>query len=825
MKFKERHYKTSIFRLATLVSAIVWLTSCTDETGVETVVPDADDVAITVEATLDATTQTTPSRVSYLEEGIVDEGTYYLYFESNYKGGMASWSRAKVTFGHPEAPTSGFAVKENADGKVKELKWTEILNKSTLSFMLTNVDAKYVSSYTTSSNDPTVTLNTTGENISPYVMGPLDTVNGTNDLLGGQAVSPSYNAKVLKINLYHRMALARVNIKVYPADDNHIINLENAKVYITNLYPKVYRISAKTGSVNLYKQSNESPVNMEMVVPGEIKWHEIASVEDEENPYTIYSSVDFVLPPQTLLTGTSHPKLVVEIPMEDVTGSESHEGQIQTYSSDLPVVMFRDSEDESGDDLGAAFNLQFIAGNRLNITATINSPETELYFAPVKVESWVSKSSHNVSCDQAGIYTPDDFYKLIEKFQAEDYAGLEHFGYRMADGRFVFQFWGNMTLEKELIEASMTADIPFIFNFSGFRVTVDDNGNEQELTGNFGQTELVGIVTGKTMAPRVIKSAEDFIKVLGYLEDGEPQNALEHGYYYDYSDTWEFEITERFTVDIADIFGKLNPENVQSTINFNFNGNEMTIKFGDNRLYVLRHSGILNRFIRFSPGIIDASDFNFLVDMYKHYYPAYPDILKMFGTKNPEIDDDPWEFTFLNSMTIPGDNIFMQMIPRDGYPDYSIKTSNVTVTISSGEFTQAYNLNNNSTNAGYIYKFMSGTGAMTSYSNLTSLTNYYSQNNPISMWQYGYFDSSANKWVFTLDFSYSSSYLTYTNLFNKMIPDTSTGHEDFMFVITGNNSIRVSSVPSSTSTTYIVLQGEEGAQTLYDIVTGVYEPQ
>lgn len=786
----------------------------------------SEDGLIRINANIDVVSSTR-STDRYIEEGQIEGGVFNLMYQYNYTAGSSYYARADVTFGHPEAPEIGFATIEK-NGKTKEMKWTDILYTREIKMVLTNIDPQYISSYGSSY----IYLNTDGANASPFVMGPLDTKKGTNDMLCGQ-ISTTYNAKEITAHLYHRMALTKVNIKVYPAEDGHMVKLDRAKVYITNITPKVSRLNTSNGTVYA-KTGTASP--MEMVIPNEIKWGKTESIDDPENPYEQYTTVDFVLPPQTLSTGTSHPRLVVEVPMEDVTGSDSHIGQIQTYSSDLPPVMFReDSQNpESEDGIGAAYTLQFLQGNRLNITAYINSPETELYFAPAKVENWVDKSSHNVTCDQSGIYNAEDFYKLIQAYQDHKESQIERYGYKMADGTYVFQLWGNLTLNKskilEQMKSEISPEIPFVFHFNDFSVTVVDdieNDANEVLSGNFGQTSLYNIVTGSNKNSPQIASANDFKNVISAIESNNSTELSKYGYYYDYDNRWVFEFTGSFTVGIEDIFMKLDPASFSSPVVFNFNGQSVSVNFGNNKLLNISNysnKSALNRLITQSSGVFDLTDYQFLKLMYNDYYPEFNDILLLFGSRKQNVETEEWVFPFMGVMTVQGDDFFGAMIPDANHPQFSIGGSPSTASVTLVGEGYNFELKPYSYSS-YLTTYLKASGAMTSYTNLTSMaSNYYNNNNIQYLWYYGRFDKNLDKWIFPVNFTHNSSNITYTAMFGKMIPDAFMGRKDYEFIISEGNSIRVSSIPSGSST-FINLSGSEGSDILYQITTGVYVPE
>lgn len=814
-------YILRFFAYLSFLSVFIF-TACKDEEMVDPGNESFGDDVIKISASVGEVSQT---RGKYIAEGIINEGTYYLYIRNDYNGGYSYFTRADVNFGHPENPTLGYATYES-NGKIKEYKWSDIINKSQFLLFLNNVDPAYVSSY--GGNNYTLSLRSTGTTLSPYVISPLDTINGSNDLQSCQ-ISCKLNDKVVEAHMVHVMSLARVNIKVYAAEDGHMVDLSRAKVYITNITPRLSGIYLKGTSY----QITGSKQNMEMVTD-ETEWNlnkvEVKPTEDKEG-YDFYSTVDFVLPPQTLGTGSSHPRLVVEVPMEDVTGSDSHVGQIQTYSNDLPGVMFlEDLNTADENNLGAAYELKFISGNRLNITAVINSPETELYFAPVTVQNWTNKNSHNVTCDQSGIYSPDDFYEMIRAYQDKDISRMLRYGYMLEDGTYVFQMWGSISLDKNLIENKMSPDpnYPFIFRFNDNTITViDENESEEKLSGNFGQTDLYNIVTGEETITPGIENTEEMEIVATGIKNNDFTELASYGVYYEYMDRWVFEIKDSFTFPIDDIFN-ISGSAFTSEIEFNYNGNTVTLEFGDGidrdkKDFVLserNYPSLLSRLIKFTPGINDPDDFYLLKNFYNNYYTYYNDILDLFGTQsvNANTGVKTWKFNFLKNMTLRGDEVFLSMRP-DGAekPGYSIDSNTTAIiTLTGDDFSEAYALKNNTTT---FYKFLSGTGAIT-YSQMTSLITYYNSKSIPSLWQLGYYDNDNNEWVFTFDITYTGYSENYNSIFGGMVADPSNGLPNFSFVLGRGFTLKINNIGGTSNSE--TLRGAEGLQTLYEIVTGTY---
>ena len=218
---------------------------------------DNDQDAIRVKATLKPSDHT---RTYYgsKEEAYVTEGTFYITYPRNTVPeetmSYTKYDMGTVVFGHPEDPETGYAYFEK-DGKMKDLKWRNIKGEgaSSVNLFIHNIKPENYSITNTGSDYNTqYRQKYTFKSGHPYVASPLDTIDGSNDLIicGGSSITSSggLSAKSttdLTFNLYHRMAMLKLNFEVYPSEDQGLVDLSRAKVYITNLYTTL-------STINLY---------------------------------------------------------------------------------------------------------------------------------------------------------------------------------------------------------------------------------------------------------------------------------------------------------------------------------------------------------------------------------------------------------------------------------------------------------------------------------------------------------------------------------------------------------------------------------------------
>lgn len=474
---------------------------------------------------------------------VVDRGIFYMsYPEPSDKSSFqySEYKIAKVTFGVEEAPTTGFAS-FNDGTKQKELKWKNVYGEGdkSVQFFLHNMDPAWSSIvFQTGSN----ASNSSSRNMNqkyvftsdcPFVASPLDKTNGENDLLSSGTNGPtgsgyqlgSNKDSEISFNLYHRMSLLKVKVEVYPSDDNYKVDLSNvSSVTISNIYPKLksfnpYYPNNFTTNLNgisfsdrfMYAEVGDQRQDLVMIgsVSGDAlgitekglggsvnrTWENVTRGDDDDPD--VYDFSEFVVPPQDF-DPMNRPRITIIVPKFDVTQKEEDKGEFYEYSAYLPTVMYE--ADENGDfSYGTPIQTAFNSGYELHLTATINSPDTELIFAPVQVKAWGGWATYKFTTKQAGIYNGTDFQNLIQAYSSPSAFTLEKFGYQK-NGTFVFQFWGNLILDYESIFGKMPAnpEFPYEFNFKNYFITIQKDGEEYLVLDedNDGPQTLYEIMNG-----------------------------------------------------------------------------------------------------------------------------------------------------------------------------------------------------------------------------------------------------------------------------------------------------------------------------------------
>ena len=777
---------------------------------------------------------------SYVDEGVVKDGTYYFYYKTT--SAASSYKIANVDFGDPEGPATGYAYVA-ADDTRRDLRWKDIYDsgKSSQSYYLCNVKPELYTVYSTSWY--TFRFNSGVEN--PYVASPLDEQEGTNDILSGSLTDKSsMTGKRLDFKLDHALSLLKINVDVYPSEDGKYVDLTNAEVSISNLCttvgafcitaPASFKYDAvsnnySTSSGAYWNVDTENP--LKLVDPTDetelISWarpEESADsdgeageeagqdAEDDSDGKMRFSTKRFVMPPQTIppTSGIGRPVLTVKVPRADALGSQTEGGdEYVTYSGYIPQIMFSDT--------GIPEDIALRSGNQLTITATIDSPNPILLFAPVKVERWVNKGSHDFKIKQAGIYDATDIRNLIIVYQALQRCGeqdkerylsqLEKYGYRDENNYFVFQLWANTTVDLNALTIAgtmkKTGYAPdFAFMFNGYTVTLkEDDELQTSLRGVEGQLTLYNMVTGQELAFEGIKEQAEFMALLKRLNDENSTSLAEmmqYGVLNNYDDTILFDINGTFDLELKDIYQSTPATFWGYKILFTVHsGQKVAVRFPDPNgdIVIMCEPGSycpLSTIVpKRSTGISSAGEFYLLTECYNRYYKLDTNIelLKLFGT----LSSNKWTFRFLDAMTLDGARTFLSMIPdtNAGRPEYTV-TATSTVTVEDGLVPMA------SDSAATIYAMLSGTGKATAANSLSSIVSAYnnSSNNMVNyqtLWGYGRFDRETKTWTFPLNSS--SQNITYSSLFGMMVPNATGGKYDYEFEL--GYTMTVKSVPNN----------------------------
>lgn len=879
-----KYHKNSLFRLLMVLVATCGLSSCVNDDLFLSSLDDDDSDNVKIRGVVLPTGETRAFYGSSNEVENVTSGKWYFTYpkESNLSFGNALYGTATVDFDASiDDPTAGFAKYLNANGEYKDLKWKHIWGNGNASssyyYYLHNILPEY---YEETYNDSTSTKRTQSyqkisfNDASPFKkILPLDKVNGTNDIITGYiSMTGSSKNKDLNFELSHRMALFKLNIEVYAAQDNFRIKLDRATVKMNNLYTGISSFSINSPSTFYTSSSSSSSLqygNYVSSIRGEFtirgsgddnpEWESTETIGDYEYDgevyhKDIYHSLEFVVPPQSL--GTSLPKITITVPKEDVTGSRDDIGKFVEYTGIIPSSMFNVKNPATGELDPAPIATTFTSGYQLTVTATIDSPETELHFSPVKVEAWLSKGTFTISTNQAGMYNIDDFEKMVRAFNEGNLVELEKYGYQTSDGTYILQFWNNVELPESFVDGTpikgcmKDSQIKFAFMFNGNVVKYfDQAGEEKDLENSVGQLELYNLVTGKDVNYTGVRTMRDFLSVIAICEEEitpDIAKLLPYGTLSNSDNVFILDISDSFNVDVGDIFQKMPAYFGGYNVDFEFRNNAViNVLFPDVDNVKMTVNGNSN-LIEFKKlifkseytGISDFDDFRALKLYYNNYYRYYPDLLSLFGTKSETSED--WTFSIINDITMQGEEFFLSMIPdpENGKPNFSMSlrkttsSSNYYIVTVADEFTPC-TLPNSTSSPNYCLSMIQG--GRTSNNPLGTIVSYYN-NTTVStrnymLWYYGgRFDRNQKKWIFPLYYASPSS-STYTaiwsNVFGQMIPDEAAGKYDYEFDFTGlttNFEVRTAPVienPGTTQTLYLSPDAE-GQEMLKHITLGDY---
>ncbi|MCH5229772.1 MAG: hypothetical protein J1F12_07260 [Muribaculaceae bacterium] len=567
----------------------------------------------------------------YIESGKIEEGIFtltYPYYYANINVGEGTF-RFNYAFGQVSFQGStGFAYNVTSDGPV-ELRWAEKSSganngvyvrpnyyDNTATLFMDNVLYGTGASGTGGALSPRDTIISLPED-NPYIAAKFDDEEGTNDLLWGKGTA-KLNSRWIMMEMHHYMSRVKVNVTVKKREGQMNIDLRNAKVKITNVLqvPKSYNrktgelyfIGQTAGKLNesetiqpeqyqdfqmVYRQNEveegESPENPETRVDETatlvenywwekpIKNYVEPDEEDEEKmiEYEVYSTYDFVFPPQTLQTDDKRPRLVITVPAKDYNDGASEygkEGDIE-FSGYLPRSMFVKGE---GEQEMVPERLNFLKEYALTINTSLEPGEPELEFMPVTVEPWVDKGHLAPKSNQAGIGSAADFYKMIEYYKANNTFQLGRYGYIMDEktNKWRFQFRAtNVELELEKIQGEMKPGThtengvtpPFEIDVRNrVELVVLPDGSKYELETKNGAneglyelltTDPIGVVQTEESSPE----KNNFSELIEAYES-KARKALRLAIFGEYDKDekkWIFKISDDIILDYKDIVGKM----------------------------------------------------------------------------------------------------------------------------------------------------------------------------------------------------------------------------------------------------------------------------
>lgn len=415
---------------------------------------------------------------NYKGSGRVESGIYYLSYPQTDN---ITYNVASVDFAKEDG-TPGIGVVTVPENK--ELKWESVGGGSTPTFYLDNVKPELADDNSSSTE---IILN----DKNPYKAGIFDQEEGSNDLLWGTEIA-SRNDKNIKFDLHHNMSRVRVQITVDHTNELETgdIDLKNAKVYITSLVHKPISYNRLDGSLSL----GDDPLYDSLTfVDPDIKAQSWAKIETiPEKPLVeIYTTEDFVLPPQDLLEDERRPHLTIEL----------ENGRI--YSGILPHAMEVGDKDNNHTEPSYPVALSFLKEHILTIRTIITEDPPELAFMPVWVVQWVDKGDFTIEAHQAGIYTKQEFGKLIEYYQANNEYQLTRYGRLVDDSdsptneqKWIFDFFHSIELDYNTIHGAMkrtNGQKDFSFSFNNYtQYIIKDSNSPQPIS----ESKLYNIVTG-----------------------------------------------------------------------------------------------------------------------------------------------------------------------------------------------------------------------------------------------------------------------------------------------------------------------------------------
>lgn len=442
--------------MAALLMAVV-AAGCDPESGADGEREEGDIVRVAAEVARQISTR------AYQEQGKVTEGTYYL----TYPTSNDSKQLAEVRFGVEGSASDIGMVIVPPDSK--ELKWIDVGGGATPTFYLDNVERRYAVE-----EKSTLTEIVFNED-NPFVAGLFDLTENAaarpaNDLLWGSQQA-SRGAKMVSFDLHHYMARVRVQVTVDRTNEqeNGDLDLEGATVTISSLVHKPYSYNRLDGTMAL-SAPDENPAYETLTLVGTgddgetYHWNEMVD-EDRNGLNDVYTTCDFVLPPQGLLEDDGRPVLTIQL----ADKADGTKGKV--YSGILPHAM----EIDDGYPVALSFLKEYI----LTIRTVVTETPPELSFMPVQVVQWVDKGDFTIEAHQSGVYTVAEFDNLVKYYNENNTYQLVRYGkFNEEKKKWVFDFWHSVTLDYEKIKGCMKdrskEQKEFEFRFNNFKIWLSD---------------------------------------------------------------------------------------------------------------------------------------------------------------------------------------------------------------------------------------------------------------------------------------------------------------------------------------------------------------
>lgn len=427
----------------------------------------------------------------YVESGPIKHGTFCLtymhqsYNSSNTQKTDVQVAVADVDFDRSELEGIGIGIISTGQDW-KELAWRDVYEKND-TFYMDNVRKDFI----TAKNKDTAWNNVVlDKNTNPFKAGLFDYEHGTNDLLWGvRTVTRGTNPIVM--DLHHNMSIIRVSVWVDETNaQGSELDLTDAELSISSLIHEPYSFNRKDGTLDLGSSLTYETLtlvhpaaNPELNWAGD-DWPTLGTDEETEKEYKVYTTKDFVLPPQSLLEDTERPRLTIK----------TKSGK--TFSGILPHAMWEYPADGG---TPSPMLLSLLKEHKLLIRTIISQDPPQLTFMPVVVIDWVDKGTFNVEGHQAGIYNADNFYKLVDSYENYSENQLGNYGY-IEQNKLCFNVFASFTLDYDKIHGRMAkksdAQLDFVFDLNRYTVKVRKmEGETEKWVATVTAAELYTIVT------------------------------------------------------------------------------------------------------------------------------------------------------------------------------------------------------------------------------------------------------------------------------------------------------------------------------------------
>ena len=426
---------------------------------------------------------------SYIESGPVEDGTFYISYPTTSN---SAYNTLPVTFGN-QGSSPGIGMVHTGDPN-QMFTWNMVGGGATPIFYLDNV----APNTSVASGDPNIVM--FDDTYHPYRAGLFDEDEGTNDLLWGEKTIGRQTTNTVTFDLHHNMSRIRLQITVDKTNE-HVpddLSLENAVVTISSINQNPVSYNRIDGTLELITETTtgSNPYSDLTFVGNGVNWK--SEDPDPTDPnITVYTTYDFVVPPQGLLDDENRPRLTIKLE----SGKE--------YSGILPHAMLIPDPNKPNDpELSYPVTMYFLKEHILTIRTLISEEPPELAFMPVQVVEWVDKGEFSLEGHHAGLYLPSEFDNMIGYYQNYNEYQLTRYGVKgvkvTPEGQdtpiWYFNIFRSMTLNFDKINGRMTVSgekLDFQFNFNGYSVYVTKDGETKQVD----QKQLYDILTGNSTAP------------------------------------------------------------------------------------------------------------------------------------------------------------------------------------------------------------------------------------------------------------------------------------------------------------------------------------